>query len=146
MRSISTATAGPTSWTAPADAIGSIANYYQKFGWAAGAVVALRVDSGDADLGPLLAAGLRPHTPVRDLRKRGLVVSPRVDDKAEAALFTVEAESGPELWLGLNNFYVITRYNRSVNYAMAVYELAQEIRAEMKSGLLAPDGAADKAK
>ena len=123
------------------DAIGSIANYYQKFGWATDAMVALRIDSGDADLGALIAAGLRPHTAVRDLRKRGLVVPPRVDDNAEAAVFTVENEAGPELWLGLNNFYVITRYNRSVNYAMAVYELAQAIRAEMKSGLVPSDGA-----
>ena len=39
----------------------------------------------------------------------------------------LETESGPRYWLGLNNFYVITRYNRSINYAMAVLELAQEI-------------------
>jgi membrane-bound lytic murein transglycosylase B len=47
-------------------------------------------------------------------------------------VFSVEAETGPQLMVGLNNFYVITRYNRSVNYAMAVYELAREIRAQTK--------------
>ena len=58
-------------------------------------------------------------------------------EEAEGAVFSVETESGPRLWVGLNNFYVITRYNRSVNYAMAVRELAQLIRtlhAEAPSG------------
>jgi len=45
----------------------------------------------------------------------------------------VETERGGKLYLGLNNFYVITRYNRSINYAMAVWELAGEIRAQMGS-------------
>jgi len=45
-----------------------------------------------------------------------------------AAVFTAETDAGPRYWLGFNNFYVITRYNRSVNYALAVYELAQELR------------------
>jgi membrane-bound lytic murein transglycosylase B len=43
-----------------------------------------------------------------------------------------ETESGPRYWLGLNNFYVITRYNRSVNYALAVLELGQELRAAIQ--------------
>jgi membrane-bound lytic murein transglycosylase B len=45
-----------------------------------------------------------------------------------AAVFGAETEAGMRYWMGFNNFYVITRYNRSVNYALAVYELAQELR------------------
>jgi membrane-bound lytic murein transglycosylase B len=48
-------------------------------------------------------------------------------------VFSVETEAGPRVLLGLNNFYVITRYNRSVNYAMAVNELAREIRSALKA-------------
>jgi membrane-bound lytic murein transglycosylase B len=55
-----------------------------------------------------------------------------VDDGAAAALFMVESENGPLYWLGLNNFYVITRYNRSINYALAVHELARELRARFR--------------
>jgi hypothetical protein len=43
-----------------------------------------------------------------------------------------ESENGPRYWLGLNNFYVITRYNRSINYALVVDELARELRAQFR--------------
>lgn len=115
-----------------ADAIGSVANYYHSFGWKPGATVVVPAYSGDAELGPLLAAGIKPHTKIADLRSRGLIVQDAVDETAEATLFTIETEAGPKLMLGLNNFYVITRYNRSINYAMAVHELAREIRAAIK--------------
>ncbi len=45
-----------------------------------------------------------------------------------AAVFAAESETGVRYWMGFNNFYVITRYNRSVNYALAVDELAQQLR------------------
>lgn len=112
-----------------ADAIGSVANYYRSFGWIAGAPVIVSAESGEAELGPLLAAGIKPHTKVRDLRSRGLAIAEPVDEDAEATVFHVQLESGPKLLLGLNNFYVITRYNRSINYAMAVWELATAIKA-----------------
>jgi membrane-bound lytic murein transglycosylase B len=76
----------------------------------------------------LVAAGIRPHSKVSELRGRGLVIPSPIDDNTEATVFTVETDAGRRVLLGLNNFYVITRYNRSVNYAMAVWELASELR------------------
>lgn len=116
-----------------ADAIGSIANYYRAFGWRAGAPVVASADSGEADIGVLLAAGIKPHTTVADLRRRGLVVPDAPDDAAEVALISIETEAGPRLLAAFNNFYVITRYNRSINYAMAVHELAGAIRDGYRS-------------
>ena len=48
-------------------------------------------------------------------------------DDVMATLVTLEGDDGTEYWLGLENFYVITRYNHSALYAMAVYQLSQEL-------------------
>src|SRR5436190_8164329 len=115
-----------------ADAIGSVANYYRSFGWKRGAPVVASAESGDADLGELLTAGIKPHTKVSDLRGRGLKIAAPLDGGADATLFYLQTETGPQLMLGLDNFYVITRYNRSINYAVAVWELATAIKAQMR--------------
>ena len=111
-----------------ADAIGSVANYYREFGWQTGGTILVPVTvSGDTEA--LLKAGIKPHLKVSELKRLGVSPAGQVEEGADAALFTAETESGPRYWLGLNNFYVITRYNRSVNYALAVHELAKELRA-----------------
>jgi membrane-bound lytic murein transglycosylase B len=116
-----------------ADALGSIANYYRSYGWKAGNPVIAAAASGEAELAPLLAGGIKPHITVAELRSKGVVVSDAADEKAEVTVFSVETESGHRLYVGFNNFYVITRYNRSVNYAMAVWELASELKTMMQS-------------
>jgi membrane-bound lytic murein transglycosylase B len=115
------------------DAVGSVANYYRTFGWQTGAPVIVNAESGNAELAPLIAGGIQPHVSIGELRKQGLAIAEKVSDDAQAAVFFVQEESGPRLVLGLNNFYVITRYNRSTNYAMAVHELAREIKAALHS-------------
>jgi membrane-bound lytic murein transglycosylase B len=86
-------------------------------------------DAERSGLDALLEAGIKPQLKVSELKTRGVVPSMPVEEGAEAALFMVESEAGPSYWLGLNNFYVITRYNRSVNYALTIYELSRELRA-----------------
>ena len=113
----------------PADAIGSIGNYYNRFGWKLGAPVVTPVNPGAADVPSLVALGIKPHMKVADLKAQGFVLQDPVDDATDATIFSLETENGPRVMLGFNNFYVITRYNRSQNYAMAVYELSREIRA-----------------
>ena len=113
-----------------ADAVGSVAHYYRQFGWQQGGAVVVPVDVGGTTLEPLLAAGLVPHTTVAEFRKHGVVPLEPVADDALATLVATETEIGPRYWLGLNNFYVITRYNRSINYAMVVQELAWTLRQQ----------------
>ena len=112
------------------DAVGSVANFLAKHGWRRGERVLLpaRV-TGDA-YKPLVEAGIEPRTPLGDLKKFG--VETRTDLAVETAVALIELESPavpPEYRLGLRNFYVLTRYNRSALYASAVYDLAQEIKA-----------------
>ena len=115
-------------WNSNADAIGSVANYYRAFGWRTGEPVVIAADPGMAEVDAVIDAGIKPFMKVGELRRRGVVPLAAVGDDAETALFVVETDYGSQHYLGLDNFYVITRYNRSVNYALAVYELAREVR------------------
>jgi peptidoglycan lytic transglycosylase B len=113
----------------PADAIGSVASYYKSYGWRPGAAALVPAEVEGERIPVLLELGIKPQLKVGELKSQGVTPSAPVEEGMEAALFVVESSAGPRYWLGLNNFYVVTRYNRSVNYAMTVLELAQELRA-----------------
>jgi membrane-bound lytic murein transglycosylase B len=117
----------------PADAIGSVGNYLQRHGWQTGGIVAApaRVDSGRA--GALLESGYKPHVSVSDLGGVGVSYEARLDPSVSAALIALDGKDGEEYWVVLNNFYVITRYNRSKLYAMAVHQLAGMIHARTEA-------------
>lgn len=121
-------------WKTTADTIGSVANYYRAYGWRAGQGIAVPAKVEENNRDTVLAAGIKPQFKVVDLKRLGVTPLSPVDEEAEAALFVVETGSGPQHWLALNNFYVIMRYNRSVNYALAIRELAYELRAQIKPG------------
>lgn len=112
------------------DAIGSVANYLKAYGWQRGAPIALRAQVKEPLPDGLLPATLEPAVSLRDYKNKGIVPLTPLADTTLAALFVLEADSGNEYWLALNNFYVITRYNRSPLYAMAVLQLSQEIGAQ----------------
>lgn len=116
----------------PADAIGSVANYYKLHGWRTGEAIAVPVEVDPGSAVELLAMGIKPQLKVSELLRRGVSPAAPVEEGREAALITAESETGPSYWLGLNNFYVITRYNRSINYALVVDELARELRAQFR--------------
>lgn len=114
-------------WNNPRDAVGSIANYFSVHGWRPDGTVAVRVEvAGDA-AAELANETLELTHTVAELGALGVDVDGLPADAA-AALFRMENEEGSEYWLGLNNFYVITRYNRSRLYALAVHQLGQTIK------------------
>jgi membrane-bound lytic murein transglycosylase B len=115
-------------WDSPLDIVGSVANYLHEHGWNPGQTVTVRARVTGAAYASVLGKGLKPETPVGTLRAEGITASKPLPDSTLAALISLDQESGPEYWLGLNNFYVITRYNHSPLYAMAVYQLSEEIR------------------
>jgi membrane-bound lytic murein transglycosylase B len=122
-------------WGSAVDVIGSVASYFRNFGWQLGADVALpaRVLQGKA-VDDLVALGIKPASDRSALERAGVSSERPLKDGERAALLLFEGDSGPEYWLGLDNFYVISRYNRSQNYALAVWQLSQAIVAARRQG------------
>ncbi len=115
-------------WHSNADVIGSVANYFSVHGWdPAGDTVYKAKVRGDKYLS-LLDKEMKPNINASMLNNIGITpVGGDIKEK-KVSFFKLDQEQGPEYWIGLNNFYVITRYNRSPLYAMAVFQLSQEIR------------------
>ncbi|PRY03692.1 lytic murein transglycosylase B [Paraburkholderia sp. BL25I1N1] len=129
--------------TSQADAIGSVANYLRQNGWENGRPVVWKIGSDAGSLGVAQAAAdgqPEPHWPLDQLLRAGLLLNePGVDVASEAGtpVTVVDLPSpgrGTEFMLGLKNFYVLTRYNRSFFYALAVYQLGQRVKAQMEAG------------
>ena len=116
-------------WNSRADAIGSVANYLSAHNWEKGAGVATRVelDSEFSELPENLFSDMRPNLIGSQALKMGFKVPSTHLEKA-VALIQLRSDAEAEYWLGEWNFYVITRYNRSPMYAMAVLQLAQALR------------------
>ncbi|MEX0603675.1 MAG: lytic murein transglycosylase B [Marinobacter sp.] len=117
--------------TNPVDAIGSVANYFARHGWGSGAPVAEQIrDAGALDANSaLLTTGLKPSRTVSDYRTAGLSPEAGVSDDEPARAILLQGEDEPQLWLTYKNFYVITRYNHSHLYGMAVLELSDALRS-----------------
>ncbi len=109
------------------DAIGSVANYFAAHGWRKGEPVVVRARAGGS--ASAMETGFDTSYSVDGLRQRGVVPSAALGGQTQVSLLRLDARGGYEYWLGLPNFYVITRYNHSTYYAMAVYQLAQAIKA-----------------
>jgi membrane-bound lytic murein transglycosylase B len=124
----------------PADAIGSVANYLKENGWENGRPVVWRIahDAGSLGVAQAAADGQpEPHWPLAQLLRAGMLLDePGLDMTAEAStpvtIIDLPTPAQPTQYkLGLQNFYVLTRYNRSFFYALAVYELGQRVKARI---------------
>ncbi|MBL8447076.1 MAG: lytic murein transglycosylase B [Zoogloeaceae bacterium] len=119
----------------PADAIGSIAHYLKVHGWEAGGPVALRAQLAAEAPAELLAADIVPTFLPDELVRHGVRPAAHEGYPQKAALIElVTPNATSEYWLGYQNFYVITRYNRSSFYAMAVFQLAEALRERRARG------------
>lgn len=113
-------------WDSTADVIGSVANYFKKHGWRRGGDVVQRARVKQRPE-EITRNKLKPHTSIADFRRQGIVTDKAYADDVMATLVSLEGNDGLEHWFGLDNFYVITRYNHSALYAMAVYQLSLEL-------------------
>lgn len=120
-------------WTNPRDAIASVANYFVKHQWRSGEGVFVPVIATDDQYKVAIRKELEPDLMQADLQRLGINTTAvlKADDKVK--LLSFEQEQSEELWLGLYNYYVITRYNHSPLYALAVFQLSEAI-ADRKAG------------
>ena len=114
----------------PVDAIGSVANYFKGHGWRPGEPVAVRATASGAGVGAL-KTGFDARYPLSTLTAAGVTPTGSLGGASEARLLGLDIGSGYQYWLGLNNFYVITRYNHSTYYAMAVWQLGNAVKARV---------------
>ncbi len=113
------------------DAIGSIANYLAKNGWQRNQPTAVRASVNGDKFHKIHRADKKHRKPsitVAEMQQQGILAETILDPQLPALFITLNNADKDEYWLGFNNFYVITRYNPSINYAMMVYTLSEDIR------------------
>jgi membrane-bound lytic murein transglycosylase B len=118
----------------PVDAIGSVANYFKGHGWRSGEPVVVRARA-QGIVPAAMKTGFDSRYGEDDLQRAGILATAPVGGR-QVSLIRLDAMGGYEYWLGLDNFYTITRYNHSSYYAMAVHQLAEELKA--RRGPLGP--------
>jgi membrane-bound lytic murein transglycosylase B len=122
-------------WSSMPDVIGSVANYLHRHGWEAGQPVAWpAVVAPTADMSLVAERDFRPQKNMAELAAGGFTPAEtdadgRVSSDTLATVTRLEESDGDRYWLTFKNFYVITRYNRSPLYAMAVHDLSEAIRS-----------------
>ncbi len=120
-------------WNNWADVAGSVANYFVRHGWKTGEEVTAQATLGDTWRGavPEPRNTLKANDTVESLSRKGVMFATSLDSDSKSQLLTLEGKDGTEYWVGFHNFFVITRYNRSVMYALAVHQLGKEIALEV---------------
>ncbi|MEO9214872.1 MAG: lytic murein transglycosylase B [Rhodanobacter sp.] len=119
------------------DIFASVANYFAKHGWVSGGPVAARAQP-DAAARASVVKDATPQWPLEQLEAWGYAPLQPLSPALPSSLQTLDGPKGPEYWFTFQNFYVITRYNRSPLYAMAVDQLAQAIAAGVAQADAAP--------
>lgn len=124
-------------FNSPADAIGSVANYFIAHGWKPGMATHYPVDmqAQGEDLATLLAPDILPSFTPAELAARGVQVQGSgASHNGPLALVKLENGDGAPLYIaGTENFYAVTRYNWSSYYALSVIELGQEVHAALRA-------------
>jgi membrane-bound lytic murein transglycosylase B len=114
--------------TNPVDAIGSVANYFKAHDWLPGEAITVLASVTDKYNAEIANQKLKPKYTVDELKQQGYAGLEVVDGAQLATAMRLDGDEGDEYWLGMENFYVITRYNHSRMYAMAVYQLSEALK------------------
>ena len=120
-------------WNDWADVAGSVANYFVEHGWRSGEEVTAQATLGSDWKQPVPKPKntLKASQTVESLSQKGVLFATDLNADSKGELLTFEGGNGIEYWVGFHNFFVITKYNRSVMYALAAYQLGQEIASRV---------------
>ncbi len=111
------------------DVVASVANYFKVHGWRAGEPVLVEAEADPALMATLDPRNLKLDQTIQGLRSQGVKFDSALALDTSAILIPAELQDRATVRVGFQNFYVITRYNRSIRYSMAVHDLAQAIAA-----------------
>jgi membrane-bound lytic murein transglycosylase B len=114
-------------WESVADAIGSVGNYFKQHGWKEGQPIAHKVSVSGLKYRSLLDKSLKPKYTPEQLRLAGVALPNGLPADLKGTLIELDTGDGPEYWAVWHNFYVISRYNHSALYSMAVFQLSNQI-------------------
>ena len=113
----------------PIDAIGSVANYFKKHHWQRNSDIAFKAQVSGTHYSALLSKKLKYTDQWSQLQEAGVSIAPaNINKDSSVKLFEFEQAENKEYWVGLPNFYVITRYNHSPLYAMAIFQFSQQLK------------------
>lgn len=120
------------------DIFASVANYFVVHNWQAAQPVVTRAQLGPDNTRGATDNELVMRDTVESLKRQGVQFTSDLPSSAPAMLITLAGEEGTEYWVGFQNFYTITRYNRSPMYALAVFQLSEAIAASVSKTNAAP--------
>ena len=115
-------------WSNPVDAIGSVANYFHEHRWIQDGTIIIKAKVEGTQHQLAEKNKLKPDLTVFDLNKFNVKPEVTIDNQSKYSLLELKNGSAIEYWIGMHNFYVITQYNHSHLYAMAAYQLSQEVK------------------
>ncbi|MEO7254756.1 MAG: lytic murein transglycosylase B [Casimicrobium sp.] len=122
-------------WNSPADIVGSVASFLAGHGWQRGEPVMLPIATPSAEIIASIDGGLSPRKPLKEYLAAGITITARdadvvlpSDEESVGIISLDNADGRNEYWLTFENFYVITRYNRSRMYASSVWSLAYALK------------------
>ncbi len=122
-------------WENPSDIIGSVANYLHRFHWKREEPIAALATVSNKSHERFVDGNIKPHIDLGDLQRAGVVPQKPLQEQQASLLALQVSDNEQQHWVTLHNFYVITRYNRSPLYAMAVFQLGEAIRTSRAAEL-----------
>ena len=126
-------------WGSSADIVGSVASFLSGHGWQRGEPVMLPIAKPSAEIVNSIDGGLAPRKTLKEYLAAGVTITAKdadvalpADDAMVGIISLDRADGSDEYWLTFENFYVITRYNRSRMYASSVWSLAYALKNAVK--------------